>query len=381
MVDQTVNWGELRAHLKQRAHWLGWEPQVVDDLVQEALYEAWRARDRIYDSEGVSRWADAILRHVRLRFLRRLAAERRCQPAPDLDGVAVAPVAMGGTPDEVADLEIELDRDQLVDLLDRSLGLLPAATRDLLVRRFVEELPIDELAASLGINEAAVKMRLQRGKATLQRILTTRYPEEASSFGLLDGAGRGWTETRLWCPLCGSARLRTRVSGARRAVEFRCFACTPQSRPSSMPARLCAVADTKSTGLRTFGSIWNRLMAKEWENWLSPRPDRDGSVVTRRVLEAMTVRHDGGPSVFHGEESVDYRRKLTHNVAAPMVALASPAGQLFQRRHRRIRLCRYDEIDAGGVLAIRSRFESVPGGAGLEVVVTRDDFQLITVAS
>ena len=38
------------------------------------------------------------------------------------------------------DLEMELERKELIELLDHALTLLPAATRMLLIKRYVEEL-------------------------------------------------------------------------------------------------------------------------------------------------------------------------------------------------------------------------------------------------
>lgn len=373
---EMVDWGELREHLSRRARALGAGSQIVEDLVQDALFEAWRARDRLSDAQGARFWGDAILRHVWLRFLRGREREQLLESRPDFE--TLAPSAVSLVPDDLADLEVELDREQLVELLDRALALLPIETRDLLVRRFVEEVPFGELAAHLGVSEAAVKMRVQRGKVALHRVFVTCCPEDASSLGLIDSSGSDWLETRLWCPLCAASRLHARVSGFQRDVDFRCPACTPKDRPSSLPAGLTSARDTKSLRLRTFGSIWNRLLATWWKNWPGGLADLTGDplVTIVRAVEPMIVRPDGGPAVFHGVETINRRLNQISDVAAPMVALSSPKGQEFQRRHKRIRLSQYEEVEFGGLPAVRQRFESVSDSARLEVVLGRDDFRL-----
>ena len=68
---------------------------------------------------------------------------------------AIAPVA-------ALDLELELDRHELADLLDRALALLPPLTRTVLIERFIHEAPQAEVARQLGLSEGAIEARVQR---------------------------------------------------------------------------------------------------------------------------------------------------------------------------------------------------------------------------
>ncbi len=52
------------------------------------------------------------------------------------------------------DLEVELERSELVELVDRALGLLPTGTRDALIGRFVDGTPPVSWLASSGYTRA-----------------------------------------------------------------------------------------------------------------------------------------------------------------------------------------------------------------------------------
>lgn len=114
-------------------------------------------------------------------------------------------------------LEWELERADLLDLLDRALGELPAPTRLVLVTRLAEEVPQSEVAERLGMSETAVATWLLRGKQQLRRVLLTGMPEEAAEYGLLPALGE-WEETRIWCPVCGTQRLVGRFAPNRQGL-------------------------------------------------------------------------------------------------------------------------------------------------------------------
>src|SRR5713226_2826819 len=108
--------------------------EAAEDLAQETLYEAWRHRDQLHDPQGQARWHNAIARNVCLRW-RKLRgrdyahlqhSERNLGEPDSLDQELVDP----------SDLEGDVERSELADLLDRALHLLPAPTRQMLVARY-----------------------------------------------------------------------------------------------------------------------------------------------------------------------------------------------------------------------------------------------------
>jgi RNA polymerase sigma-70 factor (ECF subfamily) len=100
-------------------------------------------------------------------------------------------------PADDLDMEVELERHELAELLDRALGLLPTTTRRVLVERYVHDSPHAEIAARLGLSADAVSMRLTRGKLLLRRALTAELREEATAYGFYDPDTDGWQETRV----------------------------------------------------------------------------------------------------------------------------------------------------------------------------------------
>ena len=191
---------------------------------------------------------------------------RALRPSPD--GWCRADLA------EDCDLEVELERGELVELLDRALGMLPSETRDVLIGRFVEETPLGELAGQLGLQPGALRMRLQRGKLALRKVLTTTYADDAVSLGLIPGTVAGWQETRIWCPGAGAPACAgvSAVLGGR----------------SSSPARIdrfiicpwtVVHSDTTALGVTGFRSTFNKVGHQAHEFW----PDRLAAMMTTPI--------------------------------------------------------------------------------------------------
>jgi RNA polymerase sigma factor (sigma-70 family) len=65
---------------------------------------------------------------------------------------------------------------QLMRELDGALALLPAAQRQALELRVVEELPYAHVAASLRCSELAARLRVRRARNSLTRLLKGAAP-------------------------------------------------------------------------------------------------------------------------------------------------------------------------------------------------------------
>ena len=128
----------------------GTEP--ARDAVQDALVEAWRGLPRLRDPSKYDAWLHRLL----IRSCYRQRSGRTLQ-ATQLDP--------GGAPDQ--NLTSLVDRDEL----DRGFARLPADQRAVLVLRFYLDLPVADVAATLGLPEGTVKSRLHRGLKTLRAAL------------------------------------------------------------------------------------------------------------------------------------------------------------------------------------------------------------------
>src|SRR5437660_1100031 len=101
---------------------------VAEDLAQEVLLEAWRSIERLRDAEQFSHWLSGIARNVCLRWERKQGSYLAHLALPPADDEMPLEEQLAAD----VDLEIELERKELVELLDRALAVLPATTRAVL---------------------------------------------------------------------------------------------------------------------------------------------------------------------------------------------------------------------------------------------------------
>lgn len=200
------------------------DPVAAEDLAQETLLEAWRIRERLVDPSGSGPWLDAIARNVCRRWRVRHGRLRSREVAT----TSSFPPEPGH--DEVADL---LEREELVELLDRALGLLPPETRAALVSRYVDELATTEIARRLRLTPEAVSMRLTRGRARLRALLETELSDDPLARVWVNRHGVAWRTVRVACVTCGAATSSMRRDHDAGVIEARCERCHRDSLASS----------------------------------------------------------------------------------------------------------------------------------------------------
>lgn len=130
-------------------------PDRVDDLVQEVWIAVMSALPRLHDHSLLKHYVARITQNICVTHIRR-AVVREAVP---IDGRVIDPAP---TPDETAAGAIRLAR--LIDAV-RALpdNLKAVATL------YLEEMPVKEIAALLGISETNVSVRLNRAKAALRQ--------------------------------------------------------------------------------------------------------------------------------------------------------------------------------------------------------------------
>jgi len=219
-ADLSARWiTDQRLRLLRLARVHGVAPDSADDVAQETLLEAWRRCADLSSTAGRDAWLAAICRNVARRHLRASGRRARRQsplaepPAPydeDEDGFARAWDAQLSDP-RAFDPATELERRELVELLDRALSHLPPRARDAIELCYLAELPQREAALRLGLTISALEARLHRARRQLRQILAGALRADAQAFGLaLDAEmGAGWRETRLHCHTCGRRRRST----------------------------------------------------------------------------------------------------------------------------------------------------------------------------
>jgi len=243
----TITEDQRRRLRRTFTAWIG-DAAVADDLTQEALIAAWRSTRRPTEEPDLSRWLFGVARNVLRRYRRDLGRQSQwLLDVPDDDGAfALASVSF--------DLDAELEREDIVALLDAALARIPAESRRALLLRYVDDLPQREVAARLGIDEGALEGKLHRGKRALHRHLVTDGQEAARALGLL-APGDEWQVTNLWCDACGKQRLvgKWLEDGG---LLLDCPSCALLG-----GRRSCHTEDdgTFTAGLRSFGAATRRI--------------------------------------------------------------------------------------------------------------------------
>ena len=155
--------------------------QEAEDLTQETLLRAWKARDR-YDAERASlrTWLYRIATNACLTALEgrarrplpsglgRASTDPEAPLVPDFEVPCLQPLPERFLAHEQVDPAFRATRRAGVRLaLIAAMQLLPARQRAVLVLRDVLDFSAGEVAAQLGTSTAAVNSALQRARATL----------------------------------------------------------------------------------------------------------------------------------------------------------------------------------------------------------------------
>lgn len=378
-TSEQITWDAERARLVRLCARLTGDAAVAEDLAQEALLEAWRSREGLREPERFSAWLAGIARNVCLRWLRRAGATV-ARTASLSDGEADEETALDAWLASPETLEVELERRELATLLDRAMALLPPETREALLAHYLEEAPLAEIAERLGVRASAVAVRLQRGRLALRRVLTTELRDELVAYRVMAESDALWQETRLWCSSCGERRLLGRYDVGESELWLRCPICNTAPGDTMTHTHAQEILG----GVRGFKRAHDRVMA--WMGRYYPPNLRAGVVPCQRCGRALPLHYKHPaflPSLANGNA-----RGVSHWcptcerdcwASLDGLALASPEGVAFARRHPRIRTLPQVEVETAGRAAVVARFESMAGAGRLAVVVDAATFETLRV--
>jgi RNA polymerase sigma factor (sigma-70 family) len=352
--------------------------EAAEDLAQETLYEAWRHREQLYDLQGQERWHNAIARNVCLRWrtLRLRDSAHLFQPSSHDLG---EPDSLEQELADPADLEADVERSELADLLERALQLLPAPTRHVLVARYVQELPYAVIAEQMGLREGTVKVQAHRAKLALRQVLTTQLREEAATHDLVPPETPQWQTTRIWCPLCGQRHLEGKLDVAQGDFLLQCPACVAETGVytsyTSMPFWF--------RGVSGFKPALNRVM--RWVNaYYHPTP-----------------RHHSSPGTFCGwsrplfSSPVESQPQPQHRGRGMLVCCAPcdqegvmrlsnlvmylPQAWRFWRDHPRLQLLEERLVEHQGRAALVTSFRSMTEPVQVDVVLAQQTYEVLSI--
>jgi RNA polymerase sigma-70 factor (ECF subfamily) len=324
-----------RQRLRQVCYRLTGDATAAEDLAQEAILIGLRRASR--DGDPPHEWSSYLF-----GVARRLCSVWRARRVRDDSRFADLGIADVSTPMALPDVSAPDPLDTLLtgereQLIEQALSSLKAPVRQLLLARYVDDLPIREIGERWGISENAATVRIHRGRDALRKVLETRLRAEASAHGLLSAeAAQGWRETTLFCCRCGQERLQGRfvagnpATGEEPDFVLRCPVCpgmlhgmTSDAVPMNARAVLAGVQGFRA-GLNRVNRWWQDYLADALEHRapLCPRcggpadgrisnaPDSPGFGIDCPACDRITFYIHPTGLLYHSEEAQSFWRRF-----------------------------------------------------------------------
>ncbi|MEM7128173.1 MAG: RNA polymerase sigma factor [Chloroflexota bacterium] len=377
--DRIVNTFETwiareRANLVGFCRHLTGSSQAAEDLAQETLLTAWQRRDAITDPSGLSSWLKAIARNICRHWHRNQARQNKHLLDPNQHSGDEVHTGVDLADD--CDLDRELERSELITLLDRAMGLLPPETRGLLVQHYIEELPQAELAAQAGMTTNAMTVRLHRGKLKLREALTTDFRDDAVAFGLASARDVEWVETRIWCFECGQQRLQARFNRGEDHLCLRCPGCcnTADDNDTLTDSSIERLGNFKAfkPAFSYIQKVVHTIYFEQQKVGYSSCPQCEAAIPIRTGSPAGMPGYNNGVYAIcdqcHNGGSMDSWHSL---------ALSLPQVSQFWRENPRIARLPAQRVDIANSPAVLTGFRSMTSQAKIEVAFSQNTFEVI----
>ncbi len=141
----------------------------AEDAAQETFCKAFSELHTLRDSSKMGAWLRAINRRNALALCRKRAQSKEERLATGQLNTVAAPTGGGGTTFHPVSRNAKLLR---------AIEELPETFRDVLILRYWEKLPNEQIAARLGVPEGTVRSRLARADAMLAQKLKSVLRQE-----------------------------------------------------------------------------------------------------------------------------------------------------------------------------------------------------------
>jgi len=158
----------------------------AEDAAQETAIKVYRNLSNFRGDSQFRTWVLSIARNEGLGRLRKQGTRREESLDAGLDGETgdYTPAILTSWREIPSEA---LERKELGVLLRQAIERLPEIYRNVVLLRDIEEMDVRETATALGVTEGAVKVRLHRARAALQRDLAPRLKGFAPRRGGLFG--------------------------------------------------------------------------------------------------------------------------------------------------------------------------------------------------
>jgi len=158
----------------------------VDDVAQETVIKVYQNLDKFRGDSQFRTWVLSIARNEGLGRLRKISTRREdsLDAATDEQSGDYTPAILTSWREIPTEA---LEQKELGAILRSAIEGLPEIYRNVVLLRDIEEMDIRQTAAALDISEVAVKVRLHRARALLQRNLAPKLkgfaPKRKGWFG------------------------------------------------------------------------------------------------------------------------------------------------------------------------------------------------------
>jgi RNA polymerase sigma-70 factor (ECF subfamily) len=163
----------------------------AEDAAQETMIKAYRNLHLFRGDSQFRTWVLSIARNEGLGRLRKTNARREdsLDAMTDEDSGDFTPAILTSWREIPAQT---LEREELATLLRGAIENLPEIYSNIVLLRDIEEMNVRQTAMALGISEGAVKVRLHRARALLQRELAPKLKGFAPKGSGKTGGLFGW---------------------------------------------------------------------------------------------------------------------------------------------------------------------------------------------
>lgn len=158
----------------------------AEDAAQETVIKVYQNLSKFRGDAQFRTWVLSIARNEGLGRLRKIGSRREDSLDAETDESSgdYTPAILTSWEEIPAEV---LERKELGAILRQAIEGLPEIYRNVVLLRDIEEMDIRQTAAALGISEAAIKVRLHRARALLQRRLAPQLkgyaPKRKGWFG------------------------------------------------------------------------------------------------------------------------------------------------------------------------------------------------------
>jgi RNA polymerase sigma-70 factor (ECF subfamily) len=158
----------------------------AEDAAQETVIKVYQNLDKFRGDSQFRTWVLSIARNEGLGRLRKITTRREDSLDAETDEQSgdYTPAILTSWREIPTEA---LEQKELGAILRKAIEGLPEIYRNIVLLRDIEEMDIRQTAAALGISEAAVKVRLHRARALLQRTLAPQLkgfaPKRKGWFG------------------------------------------------------------------------------------------------------------------------------------------------------------------------------------------------------